>query len=287
MEKLTKKDIKGPDKFILGVEGVWERLDDHKGALFTVVGVLLAAGLGFGGWDYFSSKQETNAQEALFLVESKFQKKSDGFDTAKQKIETLKAQIELEKKDTKASASDRAKKIEEHEKNLKEAQAQVSSGDFQKDFGTEVQEFNAVISNHKNTQAAVLAGLYLSNLYVKNKKVDEAASTISKIEGFAKKKGLLDGLVQMNKGDIEDAQGNCAKAIETWDKILNEPGLKFVQAEVMLRKGLCLEKLSQVDKAAEIYKKLQADHAQTWAGSAGKKYLRLLEVAKNSGAPKS
>jgi hypothetical protein len=266
--KLTKDDVKSPDQAtkILREGFVWTTT--HSNMVIGAIAAFIVVGLGISLWSYLSTKKETELQQKYFQVEKSYLDKKRGFDEAS-RAELMAAQAAKDKKAPAAPAVDASKK---------------ASGDLQKDFGTIVTGFEALINDAPNTQAGRMAALNLSDIYVDYKKFDEAAASLAKVEKGLAKNEALTALVLSQLGNVMADKGDCKAAVEKWQAITDRKGLAFAHDEAKLRMGLCYETMNDLAKAEALYTEVSKKESPTADFSAAKdaeKYLRLLKAKKN------
>jgi predicted negative regulator of RcsB-dependent stress response len=273
--KLTKKDLKGPDTFVAGVETLWNRVQAYGNIVVIVVAALVVAVLGYSGWSWMKDKSEVKAQQAFFLIESELNKTRDGFDRATAQKVAFEKQSSEKKSDKKATDVAMQAKMPD----MKD----LPSKDFQKDFGAIAGKTQNFINENKNTNAAVMAALALSRVMRDYKEYDKAETLLSSVQSVPQKGEMFYGLLTFALGDAQEGKGDCEKAITNWKAVTAEKKIDYLHAEAWLRIGICYNTTNQPDKAIETFKKLSQDFKETRAGQAGKRYLKLLELSKSAG----
>ncbi|MNS59040.1 hypothetical protein D3C72_919860 [compost metagenome] len=266
--KLTKDDVRSPDQVTKTLREGFVWTTSHSKIVIGAIMAFIVVGLGASLWSYFSEKKETALQQKYFVVEKAYLDKKRGFEEAA-RAELMAAQAPKDKKAPQPPAVDPSKK---------------ASGDLQKDFGTVITGFEALIADAPNTQAARMAALNLSDIYSSNKKFDEALASLTKVEKGLAKNEALTALVLSQMGNLNADKGDCKAAIEKWQSITTHKGLAFAHDEAKLRMGLCYESLSDLSKAEQLYTEVSKKESATADFSAAKdaeKYLRLLKAKKN------
>lgn len=258
MEELSKKevkDLKKPDAFVAGVSAAWGGIEKYRMIVASLAVILLFGGAGYSAYNWQSKRAETQAQGAYFL--------------AKKTLDDLAKSFEVDKEAV----------IAAEKKNEKPVLPKQKTGDLQQDFGPAVEGLEAVVAKHPKTKAAVMAGLELSTLFQDYKQPDRALSIMEKLEATTSATDIVHGFVLLHKGNAQQMKGDCNSAISSWQKISAEKGLLLLHAESLLRQGLCQESLGDKAKAQETYRKLSQDFADTDAGKAAKRFLRLVQQA--------
>jgi predicted negative regulator of RcsB-dependent stress response len=255
VEGLSKADLKKPDVFVSSVSKTWMGIEKYRMLFFTLAVLLLAGGAGFSVYSWKLNKNEAEAQGQYFL--------------AKKTLEEIQKTFEVDKEAVMAA----------EKKNEKPPMPKQKSGNLEQDFGPAVQKLEGVVQSHPKTKAAVMAGLELSALFQDYKQADRALAVMENLEKTTAPKEIVHGFVLLHKGNALQMKGDCQAAINSWDKIVAEKSLQLLHGEALLREGLCQEKLGDKNKSQEIYKRLSQDFADTEAGKAAKRYLRLTQQA--------
>lgn len=265
--KFSKKDLKSPDQVTKTLREGFTWTTSHSKMIVTAVLAFIVIGAGISISGYLSQKNEIATQEKYFAVEKIYNEKRHGFEEAARAEQTA-----TQTKDKKtAPAVDPTKK---------------ASGDLQKDYGTVVPAFEALIAEMPKTTAARMAALNLSNIYVEYKKTDEALRALQKVEKYLDKTEVTSALVYMQIGNAFADKNDCKSAVDAWQKITTSKAFSFASNEAKLRMGICYETLNDAIKAEQLYtevaKKDNTDGSADGAASReASKYLRLLKAKKN------
>ncbi|QDK45490.1 hypothetical protein DOM22_10180 [Bdellovibrio sp. ZAP7] len=264
--KFSKEDLKNPDQVTKTLRQGFVWTTTHSKIVITAVIAFVVIGAGASLMGYLSNKKEVATQEKYFSLEKSYTEKKRGFEEAARA--EMMAATSKDKKG--APAFDPSKK---------------ASGDMQKDFGTLITGFEALINEAPKTVAGQMAALNLSDIYLSYKKYDEAAEALNKVEAGLNKSDLTSGLVWMQMGNVMADKGDCKGAIEKWNVITASKAFNFAHDEAKLRQGLCYETLNDSAKAEQLYTEVSntADTQNTDSISSREaaKYLRLLKAKKN------
>ncbi|MDG0816582.1 tetratricopeptide repeat protein [Bdellovibrio svalbardensis] len=265
--KISKDALKSPDQVTKTLREGFVWTTTHSKIVITVVAAFIVVGTGISIAGYLSDKKETATQEKYFAVEKVYNEKRRGFEEAA-RAEVMAGQAKDKKT---APAFDPAKK---------------ASGDLQKDYGTVIPGFEALINEAPSTTAARMAALNLSNIYMEYKKTDEALATLQKVEKALNKSEATSALVYMQMGNAFADKNDCKSAVDTWQKITAAKNFQFAHDEAKLRMGLCYESLNDAAKAEQLYtevaKKENAEQPTDVAAvREASKYLRLLKAKKS------
>lgn len=273
----ASKEAREPDAFLRISGEIIKAVRPYSKQLF-IGSILIAAAAAIAVvLNFLQEKKEVQAQAEYVQAEKTYVKKTTDFIESQAKIKTLETELEgLKKAKAPRSRAD-------IEKDLAEAKAKLPSGDFDKDYGSLAAGFKNVVNVYPQTQAAIMASLYLAQIYTENKKYDQGVATLSNTQLKFRDGKLLYGLAQMKLGQLYEQTGQCQKSIETWSKILAYKELNYFHPEATLASAVCYETLKNPDKAQELYKKTHADFKNTPAGANAQKYLRLMSLkAKDS-----
>lgn len=267
---ISKEELRRPDQITAAGQRIFAKmLGQQKMILGAVVGLLLL-GAGIVAWDQGRTKKELSIQEQYYEVERAYLKKKEAFDKA-----------ELQTKDP-------AKKGET---------TGLPTGDFNKDYGTEVQGWLQLIESHPSSKSAAMAALELSQLYLKYNKNNEALQVLSKVKAHQNSDGLLGALVFQSYATELANQGQCQDSLNIWDHLEKKKKMAFLSEQAQMGKALCLETLGQVEKAEIVLKDLVAGKGlsekqvqpkpKSQIQRTAENYLRYLKVKKNLNTAKA
>jgi predicted negative regulator of RcsB-dependent stress response len=224
----------------------------------VALGVVIAGVYGLTAG--YKSSKEYKAQEVFGPLERKYNEKRQEF---------LRAESQKNSKDEKSNPEE-AKKL-----------AVPASGDLEKDYGSLVSDFEKILQEHKGTQAARMSALYLSEVYLDYKKIEEALKALdSQIQISKNGEDLLALLLQHRKAALIAEKGQCPEARGVWESMV-ENAPDYLQNEMRLKIGQCFEQEGQVEKAKQVYKELSqmARDSQSSVSRDAEKYLRYLNFA--------
>jgi predicted negative regulator of RcsB-dependent stress response len=271
--KLSKDDVKNPDQVLKTLNQGFQWTQAHSTMMIAAIAAFLVLGVGVSIFTSMSEKKETQAQASYGQFEKTYLDKKRGFEEAIR--DSLKPNP-LKEKDPKAAAK------------------AVATGDIEKDYGTEVAGFNKVIAENGGTKAAQMAALSLSEIYLNYKKTDEAYQALQKVEPKSHGNDLISYVVLTQYGNVLSEKNDCKGAVDQWGKVLAHKEALFLHDTLRIKSALCYEKMNDLGKAEELYKKVsQNSQAQpeSAGGEAGlskdaDKYLRLLKLKQGSAAAK-
>lgn len=263
--KLSKEDVKNPDQVLKTLNQGFQWSQNHSRAVIAVLIAFIVIGIGWSIMDNMSEKKETQAQEAYFKFEKNYLDKKRDFE-------------EAERSAIRPPAA-------------KEAPKAKASGDMEKDYGPEMAGFKQVIEAHPASKAAQMAALNMSEIYMNYKKIDEAAQALEKMAAQSNGKNLISAIILTQYGNILSDKADCKGAVEQWQKVLNHSQVGFLHDTLRLKSAFCYEKMNDLAKAEELYKKISQNSqdpknpqaGETGLGKEAEKYLRLLKLKKNAG----
>ncbi len=268
-KKLSKDDVRNPDQVLKTLNQGFQWTQNHSRAVIAVIVAFITIGVGISIFDVVAEKKETQAQELYFKFEKTYLDKKHEFEDA-------------EKNANRTS-----------QKNSKEplAAKTKATGDLEKDFGPEVLGFKQVIETYASSKAAKMAALNLSEIYMNYKKLNEATLSLEKIAGQSNGKDLISAIILTQYGNILSDKNDCNAAVQQWQKVLSSSEVSFLHETLRLKSAFCYEKMNDLAKAQELYKKISQDSqnpknpqaGETGLGKDAEKYLRLLKLKKNAG----
>ncbi|UYL08164.1 hypothetical protein B9G69_014020 [Bdellovibrio sp. SKB1291214] len=268
MSTQQSKDLKKPDQVTQTLREGFVWTTTHSKIVITAIFAFIVIGAGASLMGYLNTKKETETQGKYAVAEKAYTEKKRGFDEAA-RAEVLASTAGKDKKNV--PAFDPSKK---------------ASGDVQKDYGTVIAGFEAVIADAPKTTAAQMAALNLSDIYITYKKFDDAVAALNKVEAGLNKSDLTSGLVWMQMGNVLADKGDCKSAIDKWTVITGSKAFAYAHDEAKLRQGLCYEALNDSAKAEQLYTEVanntaEAQNADVATSREASKYLRLLKAKKN------
>ncbi len=262
-KKLTKKEIREPDVFrrLMGFLG--KKIEQNSGLVKAVGAILVISGVFITGNDFYQSSIEESAQEDYFQVEKSLIKKKSGF---------LNAKLQQEEAEKNKPKKNKLKK------NKAEKKFVSASGDLQKDYGRELTRLEDLMKKHQGTVASQLAAINMIDLYNEYSQAGVGLKKINLFEKQKKGKGLFNGLLTAQVGNLYAQGGQCNKAIAQWQEVLNRVNWKFLQAQTRLKMGVCYESLKKFGMAKKLYEEVKGEKKDSAMSKMADKYLRTLPL---------
>jgi len=265
-KKLTKEEVKSPDQVLKTLNQGFQWSQSHSKAVIAAILVFVGVGVGYSLFSNLSERKESQAQEFYAKFEKNYLEKKRGFDEA----ERQSARPPM--KDAKDQPPVKAK----------------ASGDLEKDYGPEVAGLKKTMDEYPTSKAAQMAALDLSEIYMNYKKDDDAYQALQKVEKQSEGKNLISYVVLTQMGNVLAEKNDCKGAVDEWQKVLARPEANFLHDTLRLKSAFCYERLNEIAKAEELYKKVSQnsqDPKNPQAGEVGlgkeaEKYLRLLKLKK-------
>lgn len=254
-------EVRNADPLQAGLAGGLNWVEENAKLVAALVVIAILGGIGYIGLQLVGKRQERQAQEAYFAAEAKYAKIKEGFERAK-----FKAFLPPEQQ---ASQPD----------------AQAASGDLSKDYGTVVADLEKVAKDYAGTTASAQAALLAADTYLQYKQADKALELAQIPAQKLSKDHTLHHLGSVMWGNALAAKEDCQGAISQWQQVLEQPKATYLHADVSLRAGLCLEKMGQNDRAAEMYRKASSVAPESGAAQTAKGLLRALEMKSPAAAP--
>lgn len=250
--KLTKEQIKNPDKFQQNLAQGFQWTTKHSKLVLAGVAIFVLIGAGVSAKSYLDHNREAEIQSQYFLVEKAFMDKKSEFEAA------ARPQPPVAKGQAAPPAPTKA------------------TGDLAKDYGTVPQDFMSVIDKAPKSKAAQMAALNLSDLQVEYKQIDDAKATLGKVT--ADGKDLLSAMVLVQLGTLQADQNDCQTAVSTWQKVLSSKAVTSLHSAVKLKSGLCFEALNDKAQAEKLYAEVRDTEKDSASAKTAEKYLRLLQA---------
>jgi tetratricopeptide (TPR) repeat protein len=279
-KKLTKEEIRNPDQLTQGLNN----LADFVRKNAVIFGVIILGIIAIGGivtvLDYVKTQKEEKLQGEMSGAEREYTDKKSKFKEA-DRADELKAAAKDVKKSPKKDAKDEAK-------DEKKPELVKASGDLQKDYGSVVDRFQSILAKDPTTKAGQMSAIYLAELYNQYKKPDEAIQSLDKAVPKNEANDMLSALVLNLKAGLIADKGDCPKAVDIWQKLMNDKKTTYMHDEAKLRMAMCYEKMNEPVKAEQYYTELSKaapgeDGGDRAVSEDAKKYLRLLKVRANGG----
>lgn len=258
-------DVKDPDAVQKGIIDFWGWVEHNSKVVVALVAVAFLAAIAYVIFNSFKSYQERSAQKDYYAAELKYTKLREGYDRAK-----FKAMMPPGA----AAAEDKTKTPDA-----------PASGDVTKDYGAALSDLEKVARDHAGTSAGAQAAILAGETYLEYKQADKAAEVLQLPVKALSDKHLLANLAKMAYGSALATKGDCQAAVGVWQQVLDKKSAVFLHADAGLRSGLCFEQMNQPDKAAEMYRKVTAEAADSAASTTAKGLLRAIELGKSRPAP--
>ncbi len=258
MKKISKQDLKSPDKVLQELQKGFQWTTQHSKLVGVTLLAFLVLGAGISAKNYLDEKSENDIQAKYYPIEKKFLDKKTGFEQAKAAVAPA--------KDPKS-------------KTPPPAVEGKATGDFAQDYGPLATDLMKIIEEKPSSKAAKMAALHLAEVQIEYQKMNEAEATLKKVD--ADHKDLLSGLVQNQLGTVQANLNDCNGAISTWQKVLSNARAKSLHSNIKLKQGLCYENLKEISKAEQMYSEAKNDDKESVVARTAEKYLRLLQTAKN------
>ncbi|USN48177.1 MAG: tetratricopeptide repeat protein [Pseudobdellovibrionaceae bacterium] len=256
--KITKEELKGPDSFVMFSDRVIKMIEDHRKLVMSVLVAAFVLGASYVGYEQFEKHQEVVAKEALFKVENELAKKQESL---------------AEKKDIAESKDSNG---------ATKAEVVTEADSFAAEVEPLLQKFRQVIVDYKGTQSAVSAAFIAAEAYAENKNPKEAVESLKLVVNEVKPGHLTYGILQSKLATLSMDLGNYEHAIEHLDNVINKSQQKYLFADALLKKGICLEKLNKNTEALGVYSQVDEDYSETSAARTARTFRRLLLLRQNS-----
>ncbi len=252
-KKISKEELRTPDAFHKTMEQGYSFTTRYGKQLSALVIIGLVIAIGAVVMNFLKERKENSAVQALYQPQSEYKRLQDQYQQAKAPVEP-----------TAPKADPKAPK------------PVAATGDLQKDYGTVIRGFEAVIKDHSGTVAAGQAAVYLASIYQEYGKLDEAKAVLEKPLKDLSNDTLIYSVANMVYGNILASQDNCKDAVTIFERVKN-----FLSVDAAVKAGVCYEKLGQLDQAADMYRKASTQ-SESSSSLAAKGYLRALEQKRQS-----
>lgn len=224
-------------------------LNNAKLLVGVFIGVLVVSFV-YGAYEILSQQKEDSAHEAYFEVEAALEKKQQ-------------ALLEAEtKKGEKAPAKDKNPEL------------------LKAELGENVTQLEQFIKDNSNTSAARIATVHLADLYVEYKDWSSATTLLENSFAKTSENDLFYGLIGSQLGLAYSDSKQCEKAIAVYDKIVSAKAQKHIHAQALLKKGVCLMTLNQLDKAESVFRQAKAEFPDEVSGQSALAFERLIGIKK-------
>lgn len=275
-KKLTKEEVRTPDQMTQGLGRFADWVSKNIVSVVASVVVLLVLGGVLSVVDYFSSQKESDLQGKMSRVEHQYTEKKTKFKEAEQSdsAKALAAAKATDKKD---------------KKDDKPAPPLKATGDLEKDYGPEVAGFEDLVAKNASSKAGQMSAIYLAEIYSEYKQPEKALEALNKVVPKNEPSDVLSALTVNLKAGLLADKGDCAQAVDIWQKILSQKKIDYMHDEAKLRSAVCFEKMNDTAKAEKYYMELSKNTSSKdepddkAATEDAKKYLRLLKVRANGG----
>jgi hypothetical protein len=121
--------------------------------------------------------------------------------------------------------------------------------------------------------------LSLSSVFIKYKLPENGLDVLNQLRP---RQDLVGGLTLFQKARLLADKSECGQAIPLFEQVAKNRKASFLAPEARMKTALCYEKLNQKDKAEETYTKIISEEKDSPAAKSAEKFLRLLQLEKNS-----
>ena len=244
-KKLTKEDVKGPDAFIAFSDKVIEKIEEQRKPIIFVLAAGFIVGLAFVSVSFIMKKQEQEAQNALYKLETQYKKRTD--------------------------------KLAKDEQKNKEGKS------LESDYGQIVDQYQQFIKEYPKSKAAKIAAIALADIYQDYGKNEKSLETLENATKSLDPDDFFFGLILSKKASIYLDTKKYPDAISTLKTIIAEKSQEHLKADSLLRMGLAYQQMSKVDDAINTFETITRDFAKSDAARTAKSYIRLLKLKKGKG----
>ena len=125
-----------------------------------------------------------------------------------------------------------------------------------------VEALQALVRDYDRTPVAAQAYWHLGRLYFAR------ADYVAAMEAYEQARRRLSGdnqsvvmraLISLNMAYAEEAQGDCAQALEDFEAVVQTPTATWLRGEAYLGMGRCHEQSNAPEMAAEVYNRALSD----------------------------
>ncbi len=216
-----------------------ETIYEKKTVLLGVLVVIAVAASGYYGWTFIKAKNEQKAMDAYSLGEKLYQAGLGAADFANKNSDPKAPKTQVD-----------------------QSQALV--------------HFEKVAKEYPNSSAHYLAALRMSEIYMQKNEIEKTIAALEPIVEKGSFKNMTVSLVGLRLSNIYERTQKCDKAIPVLEKLVSAQTSNLIKPEAYLRLGLCHEALNQKDKAADFYKKLTQEFADSIQAQQAQKYLKII-----------
>lgn len=254
LTKHKANDVRKPDMVTAELRRGFEWTTNHTTLVFVAIIAFVAIGGGYAGWQMMNKNTELDLQAKYFDLEKQVAEKKASFDMAK------------------APAAPGQPKPA--------TPAVAATGDMSKDYGDLPAKLSEFAKQNPKTKAGAMAALSYAGLMADYNKTDEAIATLREV----KTSGLLSGLVDMQLATMLANSSKCDEATTLLEKMLGNPATSFLKLEAKLKIGLCAQQTGNLAKAEQNYLQVIEEGKDNALARSAQKYMRLLQLKKNTGA---
>jgi TolA-binding protein len=135
--------------------------------------------------------------------------------------------------------------------------------------------FIEIAEDFGSTKAGKLANFYAGAIFLKQGKYKVARLYL---EDFSSSDMLVQARAYSLTGDCYMEEGEFGKAADLYNKAANHKPNKFFSPSYLMKEALAYEKLSQNDKAIQVYQKIVETYWDSTEATNAKKYKARLET---------
>jgi lipopolysaccharide biosynthesis regulator YciM len=243
----------------------WAILASALGLLIVAVGMTL-------GIQWWQDSQEKSAREDIFKAEEPLYKLHE--DNDKKAADLALKQAQEKKAAQKVAKGKTAKAADDDES---ESGPLPEVADFNKDYLPKVEELKAAILRHPDRKVALTSALTLAQFVEEQKHPEAGIEVLEKTLASARPSDLFFVLGKVQLGNLYAETAQYEKAKNYYSDLVNAQPAKFMLGEILLRLGLCAQKLGQIDLAKTMFNRVVTEFSGSDASNSAKNFLRLLQ----------
>jgi len=239
-KRFSRKKVK-KDEFVSTIEKIYEfsekRISKYLKIILSTIAIIILIGILSFSWNYYRNSKEEKAYLLLTQALKHFE------------AMVLKPEDEAPQRSTELIFHNEKEKYESSIKQLQE-----------------------VIDKYPSTPSSAAANYYQGLCYANLNRFDEAIVKFRKsLKGPLSK--IIAPLARYALARSYEAKEDYEQALKFYKKIFKKDSDFIPPSEILMKLGLCYEKLDQVDKAIEQYRKIVNDYEDSTYKSAAQEKL--------------
>ncbi len=277
--KIDRKQLKGPDQFSQTFATIFERVVQHKKAVYSIVTFIIVVIVAWAGILKYNEKSYQKRFDILYQANKTYQNEIEESQKQKDELEKKERAAWLAskplKKDNKAG-DDKVSAKEQKEKEAFEKELELKLKEIKSTHGKSQALYEDIVKNYVGKDIQIAASLRLARILINKEEFKKAVDVLIKLKQAIKLKGLAKIIVNQNIAFCYESLKEYQKAVEAYRQLVllgKKKNPIYLQHKVQM--GRLYSVVGQNDESKKLYKEIIDSDPQSPEAALSKKMLLL------------